>query len=106
MRKPYRSSRKARQDRLGLALIAATVLGFAGMLYGAAKIDHARGTSVEASLALHGIGRAAGNWQIIHLDKAGNAYVDDHGLSLRDCVELAAGRNQSAWGKFQCERSR
>jgi hypothetical protein len=57
-RKPYRSAaatRKAHLDRCGIALIAACALIFAGMLYGAYKLDQARGISIGQSLRSAGL---------------------------------------------------
>ncbi len=47
--------RKARLDRIGLAIIAACALAFAGMLYGAYKLDEARGITVAESLGSVGL---------------------------------------------------
>lgn len=59
----YYSSRRAaelrRKNRLGAAMLAATVLGFAGMFYGAAAIDASNGITVSESLANHGMGGGA-----------------------------------------------
>lgn len=53
-----RELRKRSQDRLGVALISATVLGFGALVYGAARIDAANGITVSQSLASVGIGHA------------------------------------------------
>lgn len=53
------SSRRNGQRNAGLAIIAATVASFAGLLYGAAAIDAANGISVSESLANNGIHGAA-----------------------------------------------
>jgi hypothetical protein len=47
---------KRRQDRLGVSLIIATALGFAGMFYGAVRIDAHNGLTVSQSLCTAGIG--------------------------------------------------
>lgn len=47
--------RKRRQGRLGMALIAAVALAFAGMLFGAYQLDKARGITVAQSLQSVGL---------------------------------------------------
>lgn len=51
--------RRNAKEMKGLALISAAVLGFAGLFYGAAKIDEANGISVSQSLENNGIGGGA-----------------------------------------------
>lgn len=45
-----RLSRKQRLDIMGITLIAAILLAFAGMFYGAYKVDQAHGITVQQSL--------------------------------------------------------
>lgn len=47
--------REKQQGRIGLALIVSSVLAASTMLYGAHKVDEARGISVDQSLASVGL---------------------------------------------------
>lgn len=47
--------RKQRLDRIGMAVCGSCALIFAAMLYGAYKIDQARGISIGESLASAGL---------------------------------------------------
>lgn len=51
--------RKRSQDRLGLAIIGAAVLGFAGFGYAAVKIDASNGITPAESMCNNGLGFCA-----------------------------------------------
>jgi hypothetical protein len=55
-RRTARRTRKQQQDIMGICLIALVLGLFIGSLYGAYKIDEARGITVCQSLASAGIG--------------------------------------------------
>lgn len=80
-------ARKRKADRAGWSLIAACVLGFAGIFGAAYQHD----SSVRAAKA-----SAAPSWRL-EADNGRDSYVLDHGLTLDDC----AGFARSAAKKWQ-----
>lgn len=77
-------ARKRRKDRAGWSLIAACVLGFAGLFGAAYQHDSNR------------VASAAASWRL-EADNGRDSYVLDHGLTLDDC----AGFARSAAKKWQ-----
>lgn len=55
-RRNTRRTRKQQQDIMGICMIALMLGLFVGMMYGAYKVDQARGITVCQSLASAGIG--------------------------------------------------
>lgn len=74
---PYKSRSQRRRQleaRKGYAIIAACALAFAGMLYGAAKIDQAHGIDARS-------------YELTRTTPDGMVYVLDYNLTADDCLQ-------------------
>ena len=79
----------------GLAILAATALGFAGLFYGAARIDAANGISVSESLANNGIHGGAAIAR--HFERNAEAPAVEARLIGRCGGRLMAGLEESSF---------
>lgn len=76
--------RKRRQDRIGGAIIGATILAAVGAFYGAVQIDAANGLTIGESLCTAGIGCTIEDSAALRAELRGDAPTESGFYTTRD----------------------